>query len=141
MEQPTKKNKGSGTAATHNKALVRVEPDGTVVYSSSASFADLHLAEERERIAEQNRKNARQPKRKAWAEAIARELTEQYPEATFTELWKKIPQGEGVAGKRYAGCEVYREGDMLCGSGIDGIQRIALETFRTGAWVRARNRE
>ena len=141
MEQPTKKNKGSGTAATQNKALVRVEPDGTVVYSLSASAADLYLTDERQRVREQNRKNASQSKRKAWAEAIAHELVKQYPGATFTELWKKIPQGEGVAGKRYAGYEVYREGDMLCGSGIDGIQRIALETFRTGAWVRARNRE
>src|SRR5690606_19090973 len=94
MEKPRKKVKSPPTPYGQRKGAFRIDPDGTHVYSAHASFADLYLEEARHKLSEQNRQNASQPKRKAWAEDIAQELIEQHPEATFDELWKKIPRGE-----------------------------------------------
>lgn len=94
----------------------------------------VHEIEERLRqIREKKRWDAsergKHPRRKKWADELAAALVQTHK--SFPAAWESIPEDDGFA-RRYAGCEVWRDGNQLRASGLNGDDDLGRESFRTG---------
>lgn len=110
-----------------------------------ARFSVTELTEYKEQLKEEKRQEmsdrGKSDKKSKWARCIATELRSNAPDATFPELWAMIPEDYGTEGKRYAGFEVYREGDVLMASSRNRNEELKKESFRTGYIVKKKNKK
>lgn len=82
-------------------------------------------------------------RKKEWASVLAAELVQRYPAAEFAVRWGAIPcDDDDDNSVRYAGFEVFREGDMLVASSrIAPKDRLSKDSFRRRYFQPAANRQ
>jgi len=103
--------------------------DSLEVAFSLGEAATLLKVYEVERL--QNSRNAKKERRSVWAIALAEEYVKRFPDSTFESLWEEIPKSELCSAARYAGYEVYRDGERLYAVSSDRDESLAKSTFRT----------
>jgi hypothetical protein len=86
-----------------------------------------------------NSKSGSHPKRKPWADEQAAVLAESNPHATANEAWAEIPDEYESENNRYAGFEVYRDGNRLKAERNGCIVSITKTTFQKEYWPRAKD--
>lgn len=97
---------------------------------------EAQLRQLREEKSRHMREIARRSRRKGWAVDLAAHLAKAH--RSFKEAWRTIPEDDPTdKAVRYAGFEVWRDGDNLHASGPDEDACITMESFRTGYFVPA----